>query len=143
MAAPIVPLADAVKDKLNTFGAFTPALNAVRTFQLFFELAEASTPKISVYPTSDDTTGKVDRQRWKHELLIDVAVQRKIADDADAEKVVLVDLADAICEYIKANRPERPEKLMGATVRPLLQHELLRQNKLFTAVVRFTFTAHR
>jgi hypothetical protein len=143
MSAPIVDLAQAVTDKLNTPGAFTPALNAERTYQLFYELAEAAAPKIAVYGTSDQSTEKCDRERWRHELTIDIAVQQKLADDASAARDAVVLLADSICEYIKANRPARPEKLMSATVNPLVQNDLLKQNKLFTSVVRLTFWSNR
>jgi ribosomal protein S6 len=44
---------------------------------------------------------------------------------------------------VKTNRPVGPWKLMTATVQPNLQNEILRQNKLFTSVVRFTFIQHR
>jgi hypothetical protein len=144
--APIVALAEALKDLLNETGAFTPDLNAVRTFQLFYELPEATTAKVSVYPTSDQTTGPADRSRWKHELVIDVAIQRKLADDTNTEKDAQVQLADDICEYLKANRPSGAWKLSTETpptVQPNLQNEILRQNKLFTSVVRLTFLQHR
>ena len=143
MSAPVVLLAQAITDLLNTVGAFTPALNATREWQPFYDLPAATTAKIAVFPSADDSSAKIDRHRWQHDLTIDVSVQRKIAADTSPEKDALVLLADQICEYIKANRPNRPEKLMTATVNPLLQNELLRQNKLFTAVARFTFQSHR
>lgn len=143
MTASLVNLAQAVTDKLNTGGAFTPPLNAERTYQLFYELAEAKTPKVSVYASADTSPEKCDRSRWKHELTIDVAVQRKLDTDENAEKDALVELADRCCEYIKANRPDGPWKLMEAGVQPFSQNELLKQNKLFTAVARFLFIEHR
>ena len=143
MTAPIVDLAQGVTDKLNTPGAFTPAITAERTYQLFYELPAAKTAKIAVYGTSDQSTEKCDRSRWKHELIVDVAVQQKLETDQTSEKDACVALADGICEYIKANRPNGPWKLMEATVNPLLQNERLQQAKLFTSVARFTFIQHR
>jgi hypothetical protein len=145
MAVPVITLAEAIKDGLNVNvgSVFNPPLAAERKYQLFYELAEAVTPKVTVYPTSDQTEGKVDHARWSHELTIDVAIQQKLQDDADAEKDTLVNLADGVCEYVKTNRPVGPWKLMTATVQPNLQNEILRQNKLFTSVVRFTFIQHR
>jgi len=142
MSVPIVELAEEIKSLLNA-GPWNPSLAATREYQPYFELPALPTAKVSVYPSADDSTGKADRSRWTHELTIDVAVQRKLSGDANPEKDALVALADEICEYIKANRPARPEKLMTATVRPLIQNELLRSNNLFTSVCRFTFTAHR
>lgn len=143
MSAPIIALAQAVTDILNTTGAFTPALNAQRTYQLYYELPDSKTPKIAVYGTADQSPEKVDRARWKHELTIDVAVQQKLETDQTTEKDACVTLADSICEYIKANRPSSPWALMEATVNPLLQNERLQQAKLFTSVARFTFIQHR
>jgi hypothetical protein len=143
MSAPIDDLAEAITGKLNTVGAFTPALNAEQTRQLYYELPAAKTPKITVIGTADQSVEKVDRSRWKHELTVDVPVQQKLETDQEAEKKAVVALADSICEFIKANRPVGPWALMEATVNPLLQNERLQQNKLFTSVIRFTFTQHR
>ena len=95
--AEIVDLAEAVKDKLSTSGAFTPPLGAQRTYQLFYELADDAL-KVAVYGTADDSTSKIDRTRWKHELTIDVAVQQRLADDDNAGKAAIVAIADGICE---------------------------------------------
>lgn len=142
MSAPAVLLAEAVKDVLAAH-VFTPAIVPTREYQPFFELPAATVPKVSVYCQADDSTGKVDRSRWSHTLTIDVAVQQKLDTDANSEKDALVALADDICEWLKAHPPSRPEKLLTATVQPLWQNELLRQNKLFTSVVRLTFVSHR
>lgn len=141
--APIDQLAQAITDGLNTVGAFTPALDAECARQIYYELPEAKTPKVTVYGTADQSEEKCDRQRWKHELTVDVAVQQKLNTDQETEKRVCVQMADDICEYTKANRPVGPWKLMGATVNPFLQNERLQQAKLFTSVVRFTFVQHR
>lgn len=148
MSVPIVDVPQMVTDTLNRAGAFTPALNAVRTYELYFDLPEAaSAPKISVYPIQDKTNGRSTRNTWKHNLVVGVAIQKKITDDANPEKDVLVALADAICEYLKNALPERsdqrPESLDQPTVQPLIQHPLLRQNKLFSCGVILPFVSHR
>jgi len=142
MSAPVVELAEEVKRVVN-HGPWNPSLNAERKWQLYFELPDLATTKVVVYPRADDTTGKIDRERWGHELKIHIAVQKKISSDDAAETGALVALADEICEHVKANRPARPEKLTTATVIPLVQNERMQQNKVFASLVELTFTAHR
>lgn len=148
MTVPIVAIAQVVTDTLNRAGAFTPALNAARAYELYYELpAAAAAPVVTVYGIQDKSTGRANRAIWRHEMIVGVALQKKIIDDADPEKDALVELADAICEYLKTNLPERsdqrPEALDSATVQPLIQNALLRQNKLFTCGVRLVFLGHR
>src|SRR5690242_8852682 len=139
MASTLTDLADAVTTKLNTPGAFTPALNATRVWQLFLELPAGSQQKVSVYAVADTTVGKADRGRWLHELVIDVAVQLRV-DDGTTGVDGIVAAADAIAEYLKANRPAGGDALMAATVNPYLpQPDILKTTRLFTSVARFTF----
>jgi hypothetical protein len=148
MSAPLIDLAQVVTDLLNSPGAFTPPLNAVRTYDLYYELPDAvAAPKVSVFPTSDKTMGRATREDWHHDLVIEIAVQKKLVTDSTAEKDVLVTLADNICEYVRANMPERTdqrrESLSNATVESFVQNPLLKQHKLFTSAIRLTFSSLR
>jgi len=143
MSAPVVDLADAIKDLLNTPSAFTPPLGADRKYEPYYELPELATAKVTVIPTSDKTIERIDRETWKHELLIEVTVQKKLSTDAESDKDAMVAQADAICEYVKVNMPERAEKLIDAGVASLIQNPLMRQNKLFTSGVLLKFVSFR
>jgi hypothetical protein len=140
MSAPVIELAEAIKESLN---AWTPSLQAERRWQLYTELATLGTRKIVVYPRADDTDGKVDRSRWSHSLRIHIAVQQRIEADANTETDALVTLADSICERVKTHPPSGPWKLMAATVIPLLQNEAMQRNKIFASLADLTFTQHR
>jgi hypothetical protein len=61
---------------------------------------------VLVVGTGDRTLERCDRGAWKHELTVEVLLQQKLADDANASKDALVLQADSICEYVKANWPE-------------------------------------
>jgi hypothetical protein len=87
MAVPVITLAEAIKDGLNVNvgSVFNPAAGRrAKVPTVLRAWPEAVTPKVTVYPTSDQTEGKVDHARWSHELTIDVAIQQKLQDDADA-----------------------------------------------------------
>jgi hypothetical protein len=140
MSAPIVDLAEQVKNLINTPGAFTPALAATRTWQLLTDLPQLTTAKFTVFGITDKTVERVDREQWKHEMIVDIAVQQKLADDADAAKDALVAQADAINEYVKANWAESSAyELMTATTQVVVNNELLKVNRLFTSAVRLAF----
>ena len=144
MSAPIIQLADAVTDLLNTSGAFTPALGATRAFQPYYELPAAQTAKVIVIGTGDRSLERADRSGWKHELTVEVLLQQKLADDDNATRDALVLTADDICEYLKQNWPESSDfDLMLASVQSLLQPEVFRIARLFTTTVRLTFWHHR
>jgi len=144
MSAPLIELSDQVTDLLNTVGAFTPALSAVRSYQPFYELTDLTAVKTTVLPISDRTIGRADREAWQHELTVRVAVQKKLADDNDTTKDTVVTLADAICEYVKENWPEDSDfELMAPTVASLMQHPLLQQSRLFSSGIDLIFWHYR
>lgn len=137
--APITELAEAVTGLLNAPG-FGQELAAERSYQLRFELSEAVKTQVTVYGFQDRTLGRATPVDWEHELTVGVAVQKKLAADALAEKDDLVELANAICEYLKQQWDEdrRPQHLQAATVETL-DNDLLKTNRLFTVVVKLTF----
>jgi len=144
MSPPLLDLADQVTSLLNTPGAFTPALNASREYQPFFELPERTTAKVLVIGTSDRTVERYDRGAWKHELTVEVLLQKKLATDANADKDIQVTTADAICEYLKTNWPATSDyDLLLASVQAVLQNELFKQARLFVTSVRLTFWQSR
>jgi hypothetical protein len=145
MSAPIVELAQELTDLLNTPNAFTPALNATRGYQIYFELPDVKTTKVTVYGSQDRTASRSTRGNdWRHEQIVEIAVQKKTATDANAEKDAVVLLADTICEYVKDNwLDDEDEHLESATCEALLNNERMNQHKLFTVLIRLTFIAHR
>lgn len=140
--APITELAQGVADLLNGAG-FGQTINAERSYQQHFQLPELATAKVTVYGFQDRTLGRATIADWDHELTVGVAVQQKLADDELSAQDDLVELANRICEYVKAqwNETARPQHLLLATV-DTLDNDLLRTNRLFTVVVKLTFGVH-
>jgi hypothetical protein len=145
VSAPIVTLAEQVKDLINTAGAFVPDpdLSAARQWQYFFDLPAAKDAKFSVYPGADKTIERSDRGAWRHELTVEIVVQQKLADDDNSTKDALVAKADAICEYVKANWANGTFELIDGSIPNLVQHPLVQQNKLFTCAVVLRFWQFR
>lgn len=144
MSAPLITLAEAVKDLVNTPSALTPAPNATREHQPFYELPDATTAKVLVIGTGDRTIERCDRGAWKHELTVEILLQQKLAGDDNAGKDALVLQADNLCEYVKANWDEASDfELINGSVQPVLQPEIFKLNKLFTTAARLTYWQYR
>jgi hypothetical protein len=144
MSAQLVILAEAIKDLVNTPAALTPAPNATREYQPFYDLDKLTTAKVLVVGTSDRTIERCDRGAWKHELTVEILLQQKLDDDANGPKDALVLQADGICEYVKGNWDEASSfELAGASVQPTVQPDIFKQNKLFTTAARLTFWQYR
>lgn len=144
MSAPLITLAEAIKDLVNTPSALTPAPNATREYQPFYDLPAATTAKVLVVGTGDRTLERCDREAWKHELTVEILLQRKLEGDDNASKDAMVTQADELCEYVKANWDEASSfEFINGSVQPVLQPELFKLNKLFTTAARLTFWQYR
>jgi hypothetical protein len=144
MSAPLIELADEVTALINTVGAFTPALGAIRSFQLLYDLPTLANPKVTTFPVTDRTVERTDRGAWKHEMVVEIAVQQKTADDENTNRDPIVNTANAIRDYIAEQWPEDSAyELMEPTVQSVVQHPLLLQNRLFTSLVRLMFHNYR
>jgi hypothetical protein len=142
MAAPVREIAAALVTVLNN-GPWDPALEATREYQRLDKLPDLTSRKVYVIPRQDETTAKVDRSRWTHTAIVDVAISQKVAEGDDTEKDAILDLADEVAEYLKANRPNLPAKLTGCTVQALWDPERLKNENIFTSAVTLTFEQHR
>lgn len=141
-AAPIRTLAAAIVTLLNS-GPWDPPFGATREYQRLDKLEGMTGRKVYVIPRQDETVGKIDRSRWGHTLIVDVAISQKLAEGDDAAKDALLDLADEVAEYLKTHRPNVPAALMGCTVQALWDPERLHMENIFTTVVTTTYEAHR
>lgn len=143
MLAPAIALADAYVTLLNAAG-LSVALHAERAYLPQFDLKQLGTLHTTVIPRQDDSVERFTRAKWQHELIIDIALQKKWATLVQAEMDALVALADEVCEFCKENLPpDRTEKLESATVQALWDHEMLRDRKVFTSVVSLTLLEAR
>lgn len=145
MNAPVVDLADKFVEVVNDATLSEP-LGAERDYLPKFDLTQLGTLKTTVVPRQDETLDRFNRKTWEHELVIDIALQKKWATLAKSEMDTLVALAEELCEWCKANAvqlPTRPEKLIRATVQTLWNPDLLRESKVFTSIVRLTYADNR
>lgn len=143
MPAPATALADAYVTLLNAAALSVP-LAAVRDYLPLYDLKDLATLHTTVIPRQDDSVERFNRAAWRHEVIIDISLQKKWATLVQADMDALVALADEVCEFCKGNLPAgRPEKLERATVQALWEPDLLRERKIFTSVVSLTLLEAR
>lgn len=141
MTATIVAIADAVVSELN--GAqFSLPFMAQRSYLPRFDLAEMKDLHVTVVPKSV-TVAPGDRARNQHDYEIDVAIQKKVAGDADID--AMMSLVNEIADHMRLKRLGRSPT--AAWVRteyePIYSQEHLDQLGQFTSVLTFTFRVMR
>jgi len=132
-------IADAVKTELNGH-AFSQTFTAERIFLPRFELPEMSELKVSVVPRGIKIE-REDRSHNRHDVQIDVAVQKKIDPEADAEIEALLDLCEEIGNFFRL-RPlaEYPSAMWIKTAHaPIYSPEHLEELHQFTGLLSFTW----
>jgi len=132
----IITVAEAVKDALNA-GSFSMEFTAQRLYQPHFKLADMGTLHVSVVP-SGVTEDILDRSRTSQDVVIDVAVQQRLATVTVAEIDALMALVGEIGAAFKFLR-------LGSAVwtrtenAPIFAQDHLDQWRQFTSLLRFTF----
>lgn len=137
MPAKIIEIAEAVKDELNA-GSFSQSFTAERLYEPQFELPEMKTLRVSVVPKGV-TLAPATRSSDFVDYAIDVAVQKKIADDSETDE--LMTLVQEIVDFFSRR------VLSGATGaswvktenNPVWDPTHMRELRQFTSLITVTY----
>ena len=134
-----IALADAVAAEINT-GSFSMPVTAQRMLLPEFELADLADLKVTVVPKSLQTVG-LTRQAMRHEVEIEIGVQKKLTGTIDTELPQWIEFVQTIDTFL------RKRTLTGAidaawlksTIDPLYAREHLAQSRVFTSIITVTY----
>lgn len=135
----ITDVADAVVSELNET-EFSQPFTAQRHYLPRFELQDLKTLHVSVVPSglTVETAGRSQAQR---DVAIDVAVQKKLAHEQNADLDPLLALTEEIAEHFRGKRlAGYPDAIWVKTEhKPIYAAEHLDQLRQFTSVMTLTF----
>lgn len=137
----IVDIAEAVKTELNGH-EFSQEFTAQRLYRPIFDLVEMKDLHVTVVPKGV-TVSIAGRDRAQHDVQVDVAVQKKVADDAESD--TLMGLVEEIADFFRFRRlAQYPQAVwVGIENVPVFAPEHLEQMNQFTSVLTLTFRVIR
>lgn len=130
----IVDIADAVKDALSAAELSRP-VTAERLFRPRFELSEMHSLHVSVVPRGVEIAA-AGRGLDQRDVQIDVAVQKKLGDDAEVP--ALLGLVEEIADLVRHTRRFGPAVWVRTENEPLYSVEHLGELRQFTSVLTLT-----
>ena len=132
-------VADSIVTELNA-GSFSIPLHAERHYVPSFELKEMADLHVSVVPKGVLIT-KCDRHRNYHDVMIDVALQKKFSSGNLSEIDPLLKLVEEIADFFRLRRlASYPAAHWIRTEHsPLYSQEHWDELRQFTSVLTFTF----
>ncbi|RLS59551.1 MAG: hypothetical protein DWH91_00080 [Planctomycetota bacterium] len=135
----ISQVADAVIAELNAT-TFSQPIAATRSYLSRVELADLKTLKVTVVPSSV-TVAAASRTQTQRDVVIDVAVQKKLGQEQNVSLDPLLALAEEIAEHFRAKRLDSfPGALCVKTeFKPIYSPEHIEQLRTFTSVLTLTF----
>jgi len=139
----IIELADVIVAELR---AEPLQIDAVRAYRPEFELPELQTLRVSVVPRGIEITSS-NRSLNRHDISIDVGVQKKVdADDSTALDSLMM-LVQRIADQLRIKRLNLPGgggAVWSKTANdPIYSPEHLQTKNVFTSVLTFTFCVVR
>ncbi len=139
----ITSIAQAVTDELNA-GTFSQPLVAVREYWPAFDLQEMQNLHVTVVPRGVRIS-LADRTRVQHEVLIDIAVQKKVAQETAAELDPLMALVQEVVDFLKHRRLTAiPDAIWIRTENePVFAQEHLSELRQFTSLLTVTYRLAR
>jgi len=139
----LIAVADAVVADLNA-AAFSQAFTAVRYYRPVFDLAAMDALHVSVVPKAM-TSEVLSRSRTQDEYQVDVAVQRKVAAEADLDP--LLALVEEIADHVRFKRLTLAgggeAVWMRTENQPVYAPEHLDELRQFTSVLTLAFLVGR
>lgn len=135
----IVTLADAIVQELNST-SFTMAFTATRGYLPRRELEEMDTLRVTVVPRAA-TRGLHTRAEHLLELTVDIAIQKKLAAESNAEIDGLVDLVEEVSDFISGRDLQTFNDAVWTETRHevLFSEEHMDKLRLFTSVLSLTY----
>ncbi len=135
----ITQVAEAVVAALNA-ATFSQPITAARSYLPRVELADLKTLKVTVVPSSVSIV-TASRGQTQRDVAIDVAVQKKLAHEQNADLDPLLTLAEEIAEHFRGKRLDSfPDAAWVKTeFKPIYAPEHIEQLRTFTSVLTLTF----
>jgi len=143
VVAEIVQVAEAVKESLNA-ASFSQPVNAERKYLPLFDLKDMKDLHVTVVPRGV-AVSTLGRNRNQYDYQVDVAVQKKLADEGPLEVDPLMSLVEEIADHFRLKRlAGYPEACWTRTRNePVYDPEHMNELRQFTSVLTFTFKAAR
>ena len=147
--AHILTIADAVVASLNA-AEFSMEFTAARSYVPSFALSEIADLRVTVVPKGI-AISRGTRRQDQHDYQIDVAVQQKLEHqgefDADsaAELDPLMALVEEIADHFRGSSLDTDPvaACMNVENGPIYAQEHMREGRLFTSILTFTFRTWR
>jgi len=135
----ITQVAEAVVAALNS-ATFSQPIAATRSYLPRVELTELKSLKVTVVPSSVSVV-TLSRGQTQRDVAIDVAVQKKLAHEQNADLDPLLTLAEEIAEHFRDQRLDSfPDAAWVKTeFKPIYAPEHIEQLRTFTSVLTLTF----
>lgn len=135
----IMDMADAMVNTLNAHD-FNKPFVAERLYVPMFDLKDMKDLRVSVVPRGVDTAIE-SRALVKHDVMIDVAVQQKLATEGNAEIDALMNLTQEIADHVRQRRSIDNCYWLKTENDPIYSPEHISGLRQFTSVLTFTFRA--
>ena len=136
-------IADAVVESLNT-ESLSQEFTAERHYQPVFDLPEMVDLHVSVVPKGIEVLVS-SRNQNQHDYAIDIGIQQKVADDAQAD--VLMSLAEEIADHFRRGRVQIEGigsiPVLKVGTEPVFAPEHLTEKRIFTSIITLTFRVLR
>jgi len=139
----VIDIADAVVAELRE-GTFSQSFTPLRRVSPQYDIAELAVLRVTVVPASMEISND-SRMASRHDVQIDVGIQKKLGRSLDDDIAPLRNLVDEIGEFLKRRRlSQMPQVLfLSLTNDPIYAVEHLVDNGVFTSVLRITYRALR
>ena len=139
----VIDIADAVVAELRE-GTFSQSFTPLRRVSPQYDIAELAVLRVTVVPASMEISND-SRMASRHDVQIDVGIQKKLGRSLDDDIAPLCNLVDEIGEFLKRRRlSQMPQVLfLSLTNDPIYAVEHLVDNGVFTSVLRITYRALR
>lgn len=136
-------IADAVVESLNA-ASLSQELTAERHYQPVFDLPEMADLHVSVVPKGVEVLAS-SRNQNQHDYAIDIGIQQKVADDAEAD--ALMALAEEIADHFRLGRVQVTGiggiPVLKVGTEPVFAPEHLTEKRVFTSIITLTFRVLR
>ncbi|NLX57694.1 MAG: hypothetical protein GXY74_01240 [Phycisphaerae bacterium] len=135
----IVDIADAVVTELNA-GTFSQELTAARLYRPEFDLKEMAALHVTVVPRGVEAV-TVSRTSVQYDVSVDVAVQKKLSTETNAQIDPLMGLVEEIATFFRLRRLTAypSASWLRTENEPVYSPGHLEELRQFTSVLTVTF----
>ncbi len=135
----ITHVAESVVEELSA-ATFSQPIVVTRSYLPRVELADLKTLRVTVVPSSVLVV-TASRGQTQRDVSIDVAVQKKLVNEQNADLDPLLALAEEIAEHFRGNRLDSfPDAAWVKTeFKPIYAPDHIDQHRTFTSVLTLTF----